>query len=52
LIQIEEQWQKESQEQLAAIARLQEENRRLKSSLSEQKLAVVEEVAAVTKSRM
>ncbi|WAR01709.1 RIPL1-like protein [Mya arenaria] len=49
LIQIEEQWQKESKDQVATIGRLQEDNRRLKSSLSEQKLAVVEEVAAVAK---
>ncbi|XP_045171192.1 RILP-like protein 1 isoform X3 [Mercenaria mercenaria] len=49
LIQIEETWQKESREQIASIGRLQEENRRLRSSLSEQKQAVVEEVAAVTK---
>lgn len=49
LIQIEETWQKESKEQIASIGRLQEENRRLRSSLSEQKQAVVEEVAAVTK---
>lgn len=49
LLQIEETWQKESKEQLSAIARLQEENRRLRSSLSEQKQAVVDEVAAVAR---
>ncbi|KAL4223652.1 Rab interacting lysosomal protein-like 1 [Mactra antiquata] len=49
LIQIEETWQKESKDQLAMIGRLQDENRKLKLSLSEQKQAVVEEVAAVTK---
>ena len=52
LIQIEESWQKESREQTALIGRLQEESRRLKAALSEQKQAVVEEVAAVTKSKI
>lgn len=49
LIQIEESWQKESREQLTTIARLQEDNRRLRESLSEQKQTVNEVKAAVTK---
>lgn len=49
LVQIEESWQRESREQLTTIAKLQEENRRLRASLSEQKQAVVEVKAAVTK---
>jgi len=49
LLQIEESWQKESKEQLSSIGRLQEENRRLRASLTDTKQAVVDEVEAVTR---
>ncbi|KAJ8312821.1 hypothetical protein KUTeg_010194 [Tegillarca granosa] len=49
LEQIEENWRKEAKELYSVIGQLQEDNRRLRDNLSEQKEAVKEEVAAVTR---
>lgn len=49
LLQIEDNWQRETKDLLKAVSALQEENKRLQNRLVDTKQAVAEEVAAVTR---
>ncbi|XP_078335996.1 RILP-like protein 1 isoform X1 [Crassostrea virginica] len=49
LLQIEDNWQRETKDLLKAVSSLQEENKRLQDRLVDTKQAVAEEVAAVTR---
>ncbi|XP_062578637.1 RILP-like protein homolog [Saccostrea cucullata] len=50
LLQIEDNWQRETKDLLKAVSNLQEENKRLQERLVDTKQAVAEEVEAVTRS--
>ena len=52
LLQIEENWQRETRELVKTVSRLQDENTRLRSNLVDTKQAVAEEIAVVAKSKM
>ncbi|XP_033748188.1 RILP-like protein 1 isoform X2 [Pecten maximus] len=49
LEKIEEEWRKETKELLTSVSRLQEDNRRMKDALNDQKQSMAHEVAQVTK---
>ncbi|XP_021346308.1 RILP-like protein 1 isoform X3 [Mizuhopecten yessoensis] len=49
LEKIEEEWRKETKDLLKSVSRLQEDNRRMKEALTDQKQTMAQEVAQVTK---
>ncbi|KAK3084923.1 hypothetical protein FSP39_021516 [Pinctada imbricata] len=49
LLQIEENWQRETRELVKSVSRLQDENQKLRANLVDTKEAVAEEIAEVTK---